>query len=111
MGLLDRRSRLMDTIITDEGRKQLISGRFIPAFYSFGDSSAVYSPTDVYVSGTSPSTSISTAVSFEAFPLPQDQITYEADDSGGLRVFGNNNYFDSPEGSIRVISGLSLIHI
>jgi len=105
MGLLDRRSRLMDTIITDEGRKQLISGRFIPAFYSFGDSSAVYSPTDVYVSGTSPNTSVSTIVSFEAFPLPQDQITYEADDSGGLRVFGNNNYFDSSQGPIRVISG------
>ena len=105
MGLLDRRSRLMDTIITDEGRKQLISGRFIPAFYSFGDSSAVYSPTDVYVSGTSPSTSVSTILSFEAFPLPQDQITYEADDSGGLRVFGNNNYFDSSQGPIRVISG------
>jgi len=105
MGLLNRRERLIDTIITDEGRKQLISGRFIPAFYSFSDASAVYSPLDTFVSGTSPSTSISTLLSFEAFPLPQDQVAYEADDSGGLRVFANNNYFDSSEGSVRVISG------
>jgi hypothetical protein len=105
MGLLNRRERLIDTIITDEGRRQLISGRFIPAFYSFSDASAVYSSLDTLVSGTSPSTSISTLVSFEAFPLPQDQVAYEADDSGGLRVFGNNNYFDTSEGPIRVISG------
>ena len=105
MGLLNRKERILDTIITDEGRRQLISGRFIPAFYSFSDASAVYSPLDTEVSGTIPSSSIATLLSFEAFPLPQDQIAYEADDSGGLRVFGNNNYFDLPTGSVRVISG------
>ena len=105
MGLLNRKERILDTIITDEGRKQLINGRFIPAFYSFSDTSAVYSSLDTQVSGTIPSSSIATLLSFEAFPLPQDQVSYEADDSGGLRVFPNNNYFDLPAGSIRVISG------
>ena len=87
MGLLDSKQRIMDTIITDEGRKQLGTGRFIPAFYSFSDAGAVYSISDTYVTGTVPDSSIATLVSFEAFPLPQDQVSFEADDSGGLRVF------------------------
>jgi len=105
MGLLSPKTRLLDTIITDEGRKQLGTGRFIPAFYSFSDAGAVYSPLDTYVTGTVPDSSVATLVTFEAFPLPQDQVSFEADDSGGLRVFGNNNYFTSSQGTVRVISG------
>lgn len=105
MGLLDQKTRLMDTIITDEGRRQLGTGRFVPAFYSFSDAGAVYSISDTLVTGTVPDSSISTLVAFEAFPLPQDQVSFEADDSGGLRVFGNNNYFTSSQGTVRVIGG------
>jgi hypothetical protein len=105
MGLLDSKQRIMDTIITDEGRRQLGTGRFIPAFYSFSDAGAVYSISDTYVTGTVPDSSIATLLSFEAFPLPQDQVSYEADDSGGLRVFSNNNYFSSSQGVVRVIGG------
>lgn len=105
MGLLSPKNRILDTIITDEGRRQLGSGQFKPVFYSFSDVSAVYSPLDVYATGSSPSSSIRTLLSFEAFPLPQDQVAYEADDSGGLKVFGNNNYFDTSAGQVRVISG------
>lgn len=105
MGILDNKTRLMDTIITDEGRRQLGTGRFIPAFYSFSDAGAVYSPRDTQVLGAVPDSSIATLLSFEAFPLPQDQVSYEADDSGGLRVFGNNNYFTSSAGVVRVIGG------
>lgn len=105
MGLIDNKTRILDTIITDEGRRQLGTGQFIPAFYSFGDSSAVYSSLDTYVTGTVPDSSIRTILTFEAFPLPQDQITFEADDSGGLRVSGNNNYFTSSQGTVRVIGG------
>lgn len=105
MGILSSKQRIMDTIITDEGRRQLGTGRFIPAFYSFSDAGAVYSPLDTYVTGTVPDTSIKTIATFEAFPLPQDQVSYEADDSGGLRVFGNNNYFTSSQGTVRVIGG------
>lgn len=106
MGLLSSKTRIMDTILTDEGRRQLISGKFVPMFYSFSDNGAVYSPLDTFVSGTVPETTVATAVAFEAFPLPQDQVAYEADDSGGLRVFGNNNYFQMPTGeNVRVIGG------
>lgn len=107
MGLLNQRTRLMDTILTDEGRRQMAAGTFTPAFYSFGDSSAVYSSTDTFVSGNVPDQNIATLITFEAFSLPQDQVAYTADDSGGLHVFGNNNYFSSSfvTGSVRVISG------
>lgn len=105
MGILDQKTRLLDSILTDEGRRQIGSGRFKPAFYSFSDASAVYSPLDTVVSGTSPDTNISTLLTFESFPLPQDQVAYQADDSGGLRVFGNNNYFNLATGSVRVIGG------
>ena len=87
------------------GRRQLGTGRFKPAFYSFSDASAVYSPLDTYATGSAPSSSIRTILTFEAFPLPQDQVAYEADDSGGLRAFGNNNYFDTELGQVRVIGG------
>jgi hypothetical protein len=105
MGILSPKTRIMDTIITDEGRRQLGTGRFKPAFYSFSDAGAVYSPLDTYVTGTVPDSSIATLLSFESFPLPQDQVTYEADDSGGLRAFSNNNYFSSSVGVVRVIGG------
>lgn len=99
MGILDDKKRFFDTILTDEGRRQLGAGRFKPAFYSFSDAGAVYSVSSGSVSSVGP-------VSLEACPLPQDQVAYEADDSGGLRVFGNNNYFHVPSGSaVRVISG------
>lgn len=105
MGLLDQKKRLMDTILTDEGRRQLGTGKFVPAYYSFSDASAVYSPMDTFVSGTAPTDNIATLISFEAFPLPQDQVSYEADDTGALAVMGNNNYFSSSQGTVRVISG------
>lgn len=105
MGLLNSKTRVFDTILTDEGRRQLGTGQFVPAFYSFSDAGAVYSPLDTEVSGTSPERHLATTLAFEAFPLPQDQVAYEADDSGGLRVFGNNNYFTSSAGAVRVISG------
>lgn len=105
MGLLDN-TRIFDTILTDEGRRQLGSGKFQPMFYSFSDAGAVYSPSDINATGSSPVDGIATTLTFEAFPLPQDQVAYEADDSGGLVAFGNNNYFASPTGeSVRVISG------
>lgn len=109
MGILDQKTRIFDCILTDEGRRQLGTGKFVPSFYSFSDAGAVYSPLDSNVTGSSPDTNIATTLTFEAFPLPQDQVAYEADDSGGLRVFGNNNYFDLSAsfstGSVRVISG------
>lgn len=106
MGILNQKNSIMDTILTDEGRRQLGTGKFQPAFYSFSDAGAVYSPLDTFVSGTSPETNIATTLTFEAFPLPQDQVAYEADDAGGLVASRKNNYFQLPSfDNVRVLSG------
>lgn len=96
--MLDPKKRLVDTIITEEGRRQLAANTFKPVFYSFSDASAVYSTTDTESSGSSPEHEQSTIVSFEAMSLPQDQIAFESDDAGNLAVFNSkNNYFQVPE--------------
>jgi hypothetical protein len=95
--MLDSKTRIIDTIITEEGKRQLAAGTFKPIFYSFSDASAVYSPADISVSGSSPEQNTATIVAFEAMSLPQDQVAFESDDAGNLAVFNSkNNYFQVP---------------
>jgi len=95
--MLDPKKRLVDTIITEEGKRQLAAGTFKPVFYSFSDVSAVYSRSDTEVSGSSPEQNLATLVAFEAMSLPQDQVAFESDDAGNLAVFNSkNNYFQVP---------------
>lgn len=82
-GILDSRSRIFDTIITQEGRKQLASGKLRTEFYSFSDSDAFYIQ-DTSMNGTEDANK---RIYFEASSLPQDQITFEADDSGRLVAY------------------------
>jgi len=79
MGLLSKRTRIFDTILTEEGRRQLAEGKLNIAFFSFTDDGIYYS------SGSSGVVEdASSKISFEACGLPQDQIVFEADDSGKL---------------------------
>lgn len=102
-GILDQKSRIFDSLVTQEGRRQLAEGNFRAEFYSFGDSSAAYALSDTYVSGTgNRAEDIATAFTLEACNLPQDHVTFEADDSGRifvreLRPVGNT--------TIRVVNG------
>ena len=77
-GLIDKKSRIMDTILTNEGRRQLASGKLNAVFYSFTDNGVFYNFDTV--SGSN----ISRRISIEATSSPQDQVTFEADDSGRL---------------------------
>lgn len=79
-GILDAKTRIFDTIITEEGRKQASTGKMRIEYVSFSDASAIYA-LDTLVSGGLDFTS---RITFEAGNLPQDQITLEADDSGRL---------------------------
>lgn len=83
-GILDNRTRIMDTIVTLEGRRQMAEGKLRVEYVSFTDCSTFYDP-DV-VSG---SADVTTRLYFEQCHLPQDQITFEADDSGKLKPFKN----------------------
>lgn len=85
-GILDNKSRVMDTIVTLEGRRQLAEGKMRVEYVSFTDNSTFYDP-DV-VSGSADATK---RIYFEQCHLPQDQITFEADDSGRLKPFKGQN--------------------
>jgi hypothetical protein len=86
MGILDKKTRLFDTILTQEGRWQLAHGNFKPAFYSFTDMGIVYEKDAV-----SGSSSTNNVFAFEACNLPQDQVVFEADDSGKLSAYRGSN--------------------
>lgn len=92
-GILDNRTRIMDTIVTLEGRRQMADGKLKIEYISFTDNHTFY---DVdAVEGAADATK---RLYFEQCHLPQDQITLEADDSGKLKPFKlssntQNNYF------------------
>lgn len=94
-GILDSKSRVLDTIITLEGRKQLASGKMKIEYVSFTDGSTYYKA-DV-VSGSADAT---TRVYFEQCNLPQDQIAFEADDSGRLMPFKSSTGTQIKDGRI-----------
>jgi len=93
MGILDSKTRIMDTIITTEGRRQLGRGNFRPEFATFTDGQAFYE--EDFVSG---STDARDRFLFEATSLPSDKIFLEYDDSG--RLLG------SPDVKISIDAGL-----
>ncbi len=81
-GILNNKTRLIDTIVTSEGQKQLATGEMRISFVSFTDSDAYYQ-----ASVTSGSEDPSDRLYFEASNLPQDSITFESDDFGKLKPF------------------------
>lgn len=82
MGLLDTKTRFIDTILTEEGRRQLANGKLRAEFYSFSDSGVFYNLDTLSGSGD-----IGKRIALEVSSLPQDSVTFEADDSGKLVPF------------------------
>lgn len=87
MGLLDGKTRILDTIITLQGRSQIAAGKLKAEFYSFTDLG------DFYVQDTSVSGALdgTRRIYLEASSLPQDMITFESDDAGKLVNFRASN--------------------
>ncbi len=85
MGLLDSKTRILDTQVTLEGRRQISTGRFKIEWISLTDAHTFYE--EDAVSGSSDATS---RLYLETCHLPQDQVTFEADDSGRLMPFRND---------------------
>lgn len=81
-GILDNKTRVLDTILTDEGKEQLARGELNLRYYSFTDGCSFYE-SDV-ISG---STDATKRIYLEAFNLPYDKITPISDDSGVLNSF------------------------
>jgi len=83
MGFLDSRTRILDTIITLQGRGQIAAGKLKAEFYSFTDYGAFYAQD----TSTSASLDGTRRIYLEASNLPQDMITFESDDAGKLVSF------------------------
>ena len=81
-GILDSKTRIFDTILTPEGRKQLAKGTFSAKFYSFTDRSTFYKSDTIISGGLDETHRFIT----EATSLPQDQITLESDDTGNVKA-------------------------
>jgi len=78
-GILDSKSRIIDAILTVEGRRQMAAGTFEISYATFSDYGVSYLP-DSENGHEDPAGKIY----FEACNLPQDQITFEANDEGRL---------------------------
>lgn len=79
-GILDNKSRMIDAILTAEGRRQMAEGTFVVSYVTFTDSDVAYQydSENGHVDPTN-------RIYFEASNLPQDQVTFEANDEGKLR--------------------------
>lgn len=86
-GILDNKSRVIDAILTTEGRRQMADGNFVVKFVTFSDSSVFYQKDD---SGHEDPTN---KIYLECFNLPQDQIIFESDDSGNIVPFKSIDTF------------------
>lgn len=95
-GILDNKSRIIDAIITTEGRRQMAEGTFEVSYVTFSDADVVYLP-DSSAGHVDPTNRIY----FEACNLPQDQITFEANDEGNLVPFRAQNItLKTPGGNV-----------
>lgn len=81
-GILDNKSRVIDAMLTIEGRRQMAEGTFEISYVTFSDADVVYQPDDEegHIDPTN-------RIYFESSNLPQDQITFEANDEGKLLPF------------------------
>jgi hypothetical protein len=99
-GILDSKTRVFDTVLTTEGRRQIANQDFDISFASFTDSGVFYE-SDIVSGSTDPTSRIY----FEApTSLRKDQITIITDDNGLMLPFfgagddlflSNNNVFAS----------------
>lgn len=84
MGILDSKERVLDTIVTREGRRQIATGeKFKPTYISFTDMHTFYKDDDV----RGVASDATSRIYFEAVSLDQDSIIYEIDDSGNTLGF------------------------
>ena len=99
-GILDKKTRFMDTFLTDRGRQELAKGELRFAFATFSDYATFYEASDEDPSVAKDAT---TRIQFEAANRPQDLVIPEFDDDGGM--FFPAGGFDIVNGQLKVLSG------
>ena len=87
MGILDKKTRFIDLVVTQEGKRQIAGGKLRAEFASLSDYQAFYDAAEPE--------NVSSRIYFEAMNRPENSIVLEKDDSGILFPFDF-----SPTGSI-----------
>lgn len=87
MGILDKKTRFIDLVITQEGKRQIAAGKLRAEFASLSDIGTFYSKAD--------HGDVDKRIYFEVMERPENSIVLEKDDSGKLIPY---NF--SPTGSI-----------
>jgi len=85
-GILDGKSRMMDTIITKEGRRQIAEGNLRIRYVTFTDRHTFYTQEDDDATDDADD-----RIFFEATSRPQDQIIFETDDEGDMLPFDGDD--------------------
>lgn len=113
-GILDSKSRIIDVVITEQGRRQLASGKMKIEFATFTDAGAFYAD-----GGNGVIEDPTGRIYFEAASdMPSDMITLESDDSdllpfrsdnvssggGSLLISGSVADITDPSGSAQAIT-------
>lgn len=92
-GILESKSRVLDTVITTEGRRRIANGGLNIRYVSFTDSATFYAA-DV----ASGSADASTRLYLEQCGLPRDAIMLSADESGN--ILPNSSFSDVKNGQL-----------
>jgi len=100
MGILDRKTRFMDTFLTQQGREQIAKGEMRFSFATFSDYCTFY---DSSLDDPSIASETINRIFFEAGNRPQDLVIPEFDADGGM-VFPAGD-FDLVDGQLQVASG------
>ena len=87
MGILDKKTRFIDLVVTQEGKRQIAAGKLRAEYASLSDCNAFYKQGE--------EDSVSQRLYFEVMERPENAIVLEKDDSG--RIF---NFNFSPTGSL-----------
>ena len=99
-GILDKKTRFMDTFLTDRGRQELAKGELRFSFATFSDYATFY---ESKVSDPTVATDATERIYFESSNRPQDLVIPEFDADGGM--FFPAGGFDIVNGQLKVISG------
>jgi len=83
-GILDNKTRVLDTIVTQEGRRQLANGGIDVSYVTFSDSQTFYTGSE-----SAGPVDAASRLYLEACSLPQDSVSFLADGDGNVQPFNN----------------------
>jgi len=101
-GILDKKTRFMDTFLTSLGREQLAKGELNFAFATFSDYSTFY---EASLEDPDVAEDAINRIFFEAANRPQDLVIPEFDADGGM--FFPAGGFDLIDGQLKLLTGSS----